>query len=113
MTTPCLQGVANANRDGRTRHVFGLVTDPFVAGVGLRRDDPLEHPRHLVGIGSFEPVASNIRYAKALNPDLHVIRSRLEPWRGELRCVPGQGTGGLSGARDSSWSRPTPRIQPR
>lgn len=33
--TQGLQSVANANKAGRTRHVFGLVTDPCVAGVDL------------------------------------------------------------------------------
>ena len=48
-STPSLQAVANANRDGRVKHVFGLVADPFSAGVGLDRDRPLVHPPHLVG----------------------------------------------------------------
>ncbi len=73
VTTPVLQAVANANREGRTPHVFGLVTDPFAAGGGLDRDQPLAHPAHLVGIGSFEPVASNLRFAKKLFPALKVV----------------------------------------
>ena len=73
VTTPVLQAVANANREGRTPHVFGLVTDPFAAGVGLDRGQPLAHPAHLVGIGSFEPVASNLRFAKGLFPALKVV----------------------------------------
>ncbi len=73
VTTPVLQAVANANRAGRTPHVFGLVTDPFVAGVGLDRGRPLAHPAHLVGIGSFEPVESNLRFARELFPALKVV----------------------------------------
>src|SRR4029077_10271812 len=34
-STPSLQAVANNNRDGRTRHLFTLVADPFASGVGL------------------------------------------------------------------------------
>jgi putative ABC transport system substrate-binding protein len=64
VTTPCLQALASANRAGKVMHVFGLVTDPFIAGVGLNRDKPLEHPRHLVGIGTFEPVRNALLYAK-------------------------------------------------
>ena len=30
-TTPCLQAVANANKSGKSIHVFGAVTDPFGA----------------------------------------------------------------------------------
>ena len=44
-STPSMQAVANANRDGRVTHVFTLVADPFSAGVGLDRDHPLKHPR--------------------------------------------------------------------
>ena len=34
-STPSLQAVGNNNREGRVRHVFFLVADPYVAGVGL------------------------------------------------------------------------------
>jgi putative ABC transport system substrate-binding protein len=78
-TTPCLQAVANANRDGKTMHVFGIVTDPFIAGVGLKREAPLDHPKHLVGIGSFEPVEANIRFANGLFPALKVIGAVWNP----------------------------------
>ncbi len=55
-STPSMQAVANANRAGRTRHVFGLVADPFSAGVGLDASRPLQHPPHMIGLGSFLPV---------------------------------------------------------
>ncbi len=55
-STPSLQAVANANKDGRTIHVFGIVADPYIAGVGLKRENPLDHPRHLVGYGMFLPI---------------------------------------------------------
>ncbi len=70
LSTPCLQAMANANRDGRIIQVFGLVTDPFGAGVGLDRTRPRQHPGHLVGIGTFEPVAEGFRLAKQVNPGL-------------------------------------------
>src|SRR5262245_26793105 len=56
-STPSLQAVANANKAGRTMHVFGIVADPYVAGVGLDRANPLAHPRHLVGQGILFPVS--------------------------------------------------------
>jgi ABC-type uncharacterized transport system substrate-binding protein len=71
-TTPCLQAMAGANRQGKILHVFGAVTDPAGAGVGISRTDPLGHPRHLVGIGTFEPVREAIELAKRLNPGLKV-----------------------------------------
>jgi len=63
-STPCLQAVANANRQGKAMHVFAAVTDPFGAGVGISRDPPTDHPAHLVGIGTFQPVAATFRLAK-------------------------------------------------
>jgi ABC-type uncharacterized transport system substrate-binding protein len=73
VTTVCLQVVANANKAGKTTHIFGVVTDPFVAGVGLNRANPLEHPRHLVGFGTFQPVEETFRLAKKLHPDLEAV----------------------------------------
>ena len=72
-STPAMQAVANANRDGKTKHVFGLVADPFGAGVGINRQDPLDHPAHVVGIGSFIPVAPVFRLAKELFPGLESV----------------------------------------
>jgi len=71
--TPALQAVANANRDGDTTHVFGAVADPAGAGVGIGRDDPLDHPSHLVGIGSFIPVGPVFELARELYPGLSVV----------------------------------------
>ena len=71
--TPAMQAVANANRDGKTIHVFGLVADPFRSGVGLKRDDPLDHPAHFVGIGSLLPIVPGSELARELYPDLKAI----------------------------------------
>ncbi|HNW93929.1 MAG TPA: ABC transporter substrate-binding protein [bacterium] len=73
VSTPALQGMANANRAGRLIHIFGLVTDPFSAGVGLQRDRPTQHPPHLAGIGTFEPVAESFRMARQVNPALRRV----------------------------------------
>jgi ABC-type uncharacterized transport system substrate-binding protein len=68
-----MQAVANANKDGKTIHVFGLVADPFGSGVGLNRDDPLDHPPHFVGIGSLLPMAPVIGMARELYPNLKSV----------------------------------------
>ncbi len=71
--TPAMQAAANANQGGKTMHVFGLVADPFGSGVGLKREDPLDHPAHFVGIGSLLPVEPVIELARELNPALGSI----------------------------------------
>jgi ABC-type uncharacterized transport system substrate-binding protein len=72
-STPSMQAVANANRDGRVKHVFTLVADPFSAGVGLDRNRPLQHPPHMVGHGSFLPVAESFAMAKEALPSLTTV----------------------------------------
>jgi putative tryptophan/tyrosine transport system substrate-binding protein len=67
-STPSLQALANANERGRILHVFAAVADPFSAGVGLDRSDPLVHPRHLVGFGSLAPVDATFRILREINP---------------------------------------------
>lgn len=73
VSTPALQTLANANRDGRLLHVFCAVTDPFAAKVGLKPGDPLGHPRHLVGIGTFQPVRELFRLARRMRPGLKTV----------------------------------------
>ncbi|HNW94173.1 MAG TPA: ABC transporter substrate-binding protein, partial [bacterium] len=70
VSTPGLQTVANANKDGRTTHIFSIVTDPAGAGVGISRDNPLGHPAHLAGIGTFQPVEKLFRVLHEIKPDL-------------------------------------------
>jgi ABC-type uncharacterized transport system substrate-binding protein len=72
-STLSLQAVAGANRAGRSKHVFGLVIDPFGAGVGISREDPLDHPKHLVGFGSMQPVGEAFRLAKQFLPSLSTV----------------------------------------
>ena len=68
-STPSMQAVANANRDGRTQHVFGLVADPFSAGVGLDRAEPAAAPaRTWSASGSFLPVDEAFALARARCP---------------------------------------------
>ncbi|MCX6239122.1 MAG: ABC transporter substrate-binding protein [Bacteroidia bacterium] len=70
ISTPGLQVMANANKDGEILHVFCAVTDPVAAGVGITGPGAGQHPAHLVGIGTFQPVEGVIRIAKQMNPDL-------------------------------------------
>ena len=70
VSTPCLQALASVNRDGKVIHVFGLVTDPFASGVGLNRDHPADHPRHLLGNGTFQPVRDALLDARRCCPAL-------------------------------------------
>jgi ABC-type uncharacterized transport system substrate-binding protein len=79
VSTPCLQAMASANRAGKVMHVFGVVTDPFASGVGLNRDRPLEHPRYMVGNGSFQPVRGALLYAKRSYPALRRIGTVWNP----------------------------------
>ena len=72
-STRSLQAVANANRDGRVKHVFGIVADASVAGVGVSKTNPLDHPKHLVGIGSFMPPDKAFRLARKMYPGLKSI----------------------------------------
>lgn len=68
ISTPSLQAVANANRSTRVPHVFGIVTDPMAAGVGIT--SPTEHPPWLTGNGTMQPVRQAFETARAINPDL-------------------------------------------
>lgn len=72
-STPSLQAVANNNRSGKARHLFTLVADPFLAGVGLDRADPLKHPPYMAGQSSFPPVERAFQLARQMLPGLKRI----------------------------------------
>jgi ABC-type uncharacterized transport system substrate-binding protein len=72
-STPALQVMANANKKGGVIHVFCTVTDPFVSGVGITGSAPNQHPKHLVGIGTFQPVERAFDIAKQMKPDLKKV----------------------------------------
>ena len=72
-STPSMQAVANANRDGKTKHVFGLVADPFSAGVGLDARNPMNHPPYMVGQGTFLPVGDAFDLARRAFPRLQQV----------------------------------------
>jgi putative ABC transport system substrate-binding protein len=86
MSTLSLQAVANANRGGKTVQVFGLVADPVVAGVGISRNNPLDHPRNLVGIGSFLPVEDAFEIARQMFPALKRVGVAWNPAEANSRA---------------------------
>jgi len=73
ISTPALQVMANANKEGKVLHVFSAVTDPYIAGVGITGSAPDEHPKHLVGIGTFQPVEEAFDIARQMNPGLKKV----------------------------------------
>lgn len=77
ISTNCLQSVANANRAGRAKHIFGVVADPVAAKVGINPKDPFDHPKWLVGIGTLMPVGEMMELAQKLNPR---VRKFGIPW---------------------------------
>jgi len=76
-STPSMQAVANNNRDGKARHVFTMVADPFASGIGLDRAAPLKHPPYMVGQGIFPPVDKAFEVARRMLPGLTRVGT---PW---------------------------------
>jgi ABC-type uncharacterized transport system substrate-binding protein len=72
LTTTSLQAVANANRQRHIPHIFGGVSDPTKAGVGVGTE-PLDHPPYMAGVGTLQPVAQSLELGKQLNPKLKRI----------------------------------------
>jgi ABC-type uncharacterized transport system substrate-binding protein len=73
VSTSSLLAVASANKERQMPHVFGIVADPFSAGVGLDRANPAVHPPYMVGQGIFLPVDECFRLARQFNPRLKNI----------------------------------------
>jgi ABC-type uncharacterized transport system substrate-binding protein len=73
-STVSLQTIFNANKAGaRTPHVFGLVTDPYAAGVGIEATNHLIHPPYLAGAGSMQPVEQIFETARQMRPELKSV----------------------------------------
>jgi ABC-type uncharacterized transport system substrate-binding protein len=68
-STVALQVVSKANMTIRKLHVFGAVTDPYSAGVGITGTEPHQHPPYIAGVGSFQPVKRAIEIAREMNPE--------------------------------------------
>jgi putative ABC transport system substrate-binding protein len=73
ISTPGLQVMANANKDGNVLHIFCAVTDPIASGVGITGPGANQHPAHLVGIGTFQPVEAIFRIGRQMNPELKKV----------------------------------------
>lgn len=72
-STLALQTFAKANMQRQKTHVFGAVTDPYGAGVGIVGNQAANHPPYLCGIGTFQPVEKAFRIAKEMNPKLRKV----------------------------------------
>ena len=72
VSTVSLQTIANANRFATPprKHVFGVVSDPYAVGVGVSRENHLQHPAYMTGYGSMAPVEDAFRMARELRPSL-------------------------------------------
>lgn len=73
VSTLSLQAVEGANKERKTHHVFAVVSDPAGASVGISRKDPLDHPKHLAGFGSMQPVKEAFRLAVKLYSGLKTV----------------------------------------
>src|SRR5262245_11920057 len=73
LSTPVLQAVANANKTAGQPHVFTLSTDPWGAGVGISRENHLNHPPYMAGHGSLQPVEALFRMARQAKSDLQKV----------------------------------------
>jgi len=71
ISTNCLQSVANANREGKAKHLFGIVADPVAAKVGVNPNDPADKPKYMTGIGSLMPMGEILEVARQMNPGVH------------------------------------------
>jgi putative tryptophan/tyrosine transport system substrate-binding protein len=70
VSTLSLQAIANANKQRRMPHVFGIVADPYSAVPGLDRAEPARHPPYMTGQGIFLPVEESFRLARQMYPNL-------------------------------------------
>jgi putative tryptophan/tyrosine transport system substrate-binding protein len=72
-STVMLQTFAKVNREVKKLHIFGAVTDPQGAGVGITGREPSQHPEYLAGIGTFQPVIKAFRIVRELNPRIKKV----------------------------------------
>lgn len=73
ISTLSLQTVAQANKNTRVKHVFGVVADPPGAGVGINRNNLAEHPAWMTGQGILLPVDECFKIAKQCYPALNRV----------------------------------------
>ncbi|HSI82518.1 MAG TPA: ABC transporter substrate-binding protein [Candidatus Methylacidiphilales bacterium] len=75
ITTTSLQAVARNNKDRHVPHVFGVVSDPSISGVGVHKlpASGADKPAWLAGLGSMQPVEQIFRAARRINPGLKTV----------------------------------------
>lgn len=80
-STVSLQTIANANRFATPprNHVFSLVSDPYAAGVGVSRENHLNHPAYMTGLGSLAPVQQVFELARRMQPTLRRVGLAWDP----------------------------------
>ena len=71
-STPSMQAVANANRDGRHPRLHASWPTPSRRR-RARPTNPLKHPPHMVGQGSFLPVDDSFELARRRCPSLKPV----------------------------------------
>jgi ABC-type uncharacterized transport system substrate-binding protein len=69
-STTAMQTFAKANQHSRKIHVFGAVTDPYGAGVGISGPEPSQHLPYMAGVGTFQPVGQSFRILREMNPGI-------------------------------------------
>ena len=81
VSTVSLQTIANANKFATPprRHVFGLVSNPYVVGVGISQENHLNHPPYMTGVGSLAPIEELFQLARQLNPSLTKVGMVWDP----------------------------------
>ena len=72
-STLALQTFAKANLTARKTHVFGGVTNPYGAGVGISGKGPDQHPPYMAGIGTFQPVRQAFELLHEMNPAIRRV----------------------------------------
>ena len=71
MTTVSLQTIANANKTGKkVDHIYGFVSNPPGAGVGIDAKDLSIHPPYMAGYGTMQPIKETFELIKKMNPGL-------------------------------------------
>jgi ABC-type uncharacterized transport system substrate-binding protein len=71
MTTVSLQTIASANKTGRkVDHVYGFVSNPPGAGVGIDAKDLSIHPPYMAGYGTMQPIKEAFELIRRMNPSL-------------------------------------------
>ena len=73
ISTPSLQSIANANKQGKVKHIYGVVTDASSSGVGVSSKNPNEHPPYMTGMSTQVPVITALKFALEANKKLRTI----------------------------------------